>query len=124
MALRNIPSARVTGNYTPSFVVGANVDAVTLRNAFYAVTGQFVQVCIAVQVDPTASGFISFTASLPFVIDVAEESDCIGTVGTKGSPTVGGTVAGNVSNNTVNINGQLNSSSPTDVYFHFSYILR
>jgi hypothetical protein len=123
MALLKLPAHRLTGNYTPDLVVDVNVDSVTLLNAFYAVTGQFVQVYIAAQIDPTAAGFVSFTASLPFGMDVIAESDCIGTAGTKGSPTVGGTVAGLVSANTVHITAQLNSTAPAAVFFHFAYIL-
>jgi len=124
MALRKIPANRIGSHYSPTLVASTNVNTVTLRDAFYAVTGQCVQVYAAVQIDPVATGFIAFRASLPFGIEILAESDCIGTTGTKGSPAQGGTVAGDIASNQVLINGQVGAAIPTDIYFHFGYILR
>jgi hypothetical protein len=124
MALRTIPPHRITGNYEPTIVAGTNLNTATLANAFYTINGQCVQAHATVVINAIAFGFIDFTLSLPFGIDITAKTDLIGHTTTTGWGHVGGTVQGDITNDLAAAQGQLPSPGTHTIYLHFAYIMK
>lgn len=65
------------GVYTPTLTPVTNCT-VTLTSAFWFSTGAFVQVYVAVLVDPVATGVTVFDISFPFPFDITAQDQAIG----------------------------------------------
>lgn len=123
MALRNVQNHRVSGFYTPTFTLLANVSSVVLEKSFFSVNGECVMVYGAVVIDPIATGLCRFSVSLPVGFDVKTTEDCIGTAGTPFIPSGGGTVRANIANNFAEVESFTTGTSAIVVVYHFAYIL-
>lgn len=120
MTLNRLPAQKRDGAWVPTLVAVANLDDLTLLNAFFAISGDVVECSLAVNVDPTLAAAWSFRATLPFGISLAAESDLIGVLAPAVSGGFGGTVRGDTTNNQALLEGQM-STEALDVYAQFAY---
>ena len=124
MALRDLRQGAKYGNYTPTLTGVANLDAVTLNNAFWAASGDLVTVHLHAQVDPTAGIGFSFRCSLPFGPVFAAASDIIGCAGIVAGAGFGGAVIADVVNQEALIDSSTGATAIAQLVAQFAYIVR
>lgn len=120
--LSTYPSIVTSGTYTPTLTNGANVAASTAYVCQYMRVDNTVTVSGKVDLDPTTTGMVAFTLTLPVASNIANYWD----VGGSGVVDVGGVmlaaqITGNASTNTAAFKFYANNTANQAVAFSFSY---
>lgn len=121
MSARNLPAARRGGKYVPTLTPVLNVDDATLLNAFWSIQGDLVEVCVAIDLDPTATGRWDVRCELPFGLDIQAAGDIVGSGGVFDSGGFATTVLGDPTTNQAVITGDHGAATAKDVTAVFSY---
>ncbi len=122
MALRNLTPDRASGDYSPTLTIVSNIAVLTLLKAFFAVTGDIVQVYFAATVDPTlADTEYTFRVSLPFGLELASVNDIMGVCSPSGSVGLGGAIKGHLASDQAIVDSAQPVATVLDLYGHFAY---
>lgn len=122
MALRNLTPDRLSGDYSPTLTIVSNLAVLTLLKAFFAVTGDIVQVYFAAAVDPTlADTEYTFRISLPFAFELASVNDIVGVCSPSASVGLGGAIKGHLASDQAIADSAQPVATSLDLYGHFAY---
>ncbi len=122
MALRNLTPDRLSGDYTPALTIVSNIAVLTLLKAFFAVSGDIVQVHFAATVDPTSADTVfTFRVSLPFGLELASVNDIIGVCSPSLGVGVGGAIKGHLATDTAIVDSAQPVATALNLYGTFAY---
>jgi hypothetical protein len=122
MALRNLTADRLSGDYSPALTIVSNIAVLTLLKAFFAVSGDIVQVYFAATVDPTlASTTYTFRVSLPFGLELASVHDIIGVCGPSLGAGFGGAIKGHLASDEAIVDSAQGVDTALNLYGTFAY---
>ena len=122
MALTKLSRQKLSGDWVPTVSGLTNLDSVTLTSGHFVVVGNVVMCFGTFATDQTTPAAATFQLSLPFPLDIQAADEIVGTAG-GGVVGFGGSVQGNVANDTALVTFDTGSAAAqvTTVVFAYRY---